>query len=48
MNVDSEAFVLMAMAGKDIDLLRYIVSADLIADEIFGFHAQQAVEKYAI
>lgn len=45
MNVSGEASVLMAMAGKDIDLLRYIVSSELIADEIFGFHAQQAVEK---
>lgn len=45
MNVRSDASVLLAMAGKDIDLLRYIVSSVLIADEIFGFHAQQAVEK---
>ena len=45
MNVSSEATVLMTMATKDIELLRYIVSSDLIADEIFGFHAQQAVEK---
>lgn len=45
MNVRNEASVLLAMAGKDIDLLRFIVSSDLIADEIFGFHAQQAVEK---
>ena len=45
MNVSSEATVLMTMAAKDIELLRYIVSSDLIADEIFGFHAQQAVEK---
>jgi HEPN domain-containing protein len=28
-----------------IDLLRYIISSDIVADEIFGFHAQQAVEK---
>lgn len=45
MNARSEASVMLAMAGKDIDLLRHIVSADQIADEIFGFHAQQAVEK---
>jgi HEPN domain-containing protein len=45
MKVSSEASGLMVMAGKDIDLLRYIVSSDPIADEIFGFHAQQAVEK---
>jgi hypothetical protein len=30
MNVSSEASVLMVMAGKDIDLLRYIVSSDPI------------------
>lgn len=45
MNVSSGAAVLVTMAGKDIDLLRYIVSSDSIADEIFGFHAQQAVER---
>jgi len=45
MNVSSEATVLMSMAAKDIELLRYIVSSGVIADEIFGFHAQQAVEK---
>jgi HEPN domain-containing protein len=45
MNVSLEAAVLLAMASKDIDLLRFIVSSDLVADEIFGFHAQQAVEK---
>jgi HEPN domain-containing protein len=45
MNVSREAAVLLAMASKDIDLLRFIVSSDLVADEIFGFHAQQAVEK---
>jgi len=45
MSVSNEALMLLSMAGKDIDLLRYIVSSDPIADEIFGFHAQQAVEK---
>jgi HEPN domain-containing protein len=45
MNVNSEATMLLTMAGKDIDLLRYIISSDIVADEIFGFHAQQAVEK---
>ncbi len=45
MNVDSEATMLLTMAGKDIDLLRYIISSDIVADEIFGFHAQQAAEK---
>jgi HEPN domain-containing protein len=45
MNVNSEATMLLTMAGKDIDLLRYIISSDIVADEIFGFHAQQAAEK---
>ncbi|HIJ97433.1 MAG TPA: HEPN domain-containing protein [Desulfuromonadales bacterium] len=45
MNVNSEASMLLTMAGKDIDLLRYIISSDIVADEIFGFHAQQAAEK---
>ena len=45
MSVSNEATVLMNMAAKDIELLRYIVSSNVIADEIFGFHAQQAVEK---
>lgn len=45
MNVSNEASGLLIMAGKDLDLLRYIASSGLIADEIYGFHAQQAVEK---
>ena len=45
MSVNDEDSVLVSMAGKDIELLRFIVSSGLIADEIFGFHAQQAVEK---
>jgi HEPN domain-containing protein len=45
MNANREASVLLTMADKDIDLLRFIVSSGVIADEIFGFHAQQAVEK---
>ena len=40
MNVNSEATMLLTMAGKDLDLLRYVVSSDIVADEIFGFHAQ--------
>lgn len=45
MSASNEASILLIMAGKDLDLLRYIVSSGLIADEIYGFHAQQAVEK---
>jgi hypothetical protein len=33
------------MAGKDFDALRGMVGSPLFADEIFGFHAQQAIEK---
>ncbi|HEY7805319.1 MAG TPA: HEPN domain-containing protein [Orrella sp.] len=33
------------MARKDFDALRGMVGNDLFADEIFGFHAQQAIEK---
>lgn len=36
---------LMAMARKDFDALRGMVNNPLFADEIFGFHAQQAIEK---
>ncbi len=33
------------MARKDFDALRGMVDNPLFADEIFGFHAQQAIEK---
>lgn len=33
------------MARKDFDALRGMIDNPLFADEIFGFHAQQAVEK---
>lgn len=36
---------LLTMARKDFDALRGMVSNPLFADEIFGFHAQQAIEK---
>lgn len=36
---------LLLMARKDFDALRGMVGNDLFADEIFGFHAQQAIEK---
>jgi HEPN domain-containing protein len=39
------ANALLAMARKDLDALRGMVGNPLFADEIFGFHAQQAVEK---
>jgi len=33
------------MARKDFDALRGMVGNPFFADEIFGFHAQQAIEK---
>jgi HEPN domain-containing protein len=40
-----EARMLLKMAGKDLRALENMLDADLFEDEIFGFHAQQAVEK---
>ncbi|MEI6207174.1 MAG: HEPN domain-containing protein [Desulfuromonadales bacterium] len=45
MNAGSHAQQLMQMAAKDISALRVMISSEAIADEIFGFHAQQAAEK---
>lgn len=39
------AFSLLAMAQKDVNALHGMVNNKIFADEIFGFHAQQAVEK---
>jgi hypothetical protein len=36
---------LLVMARKDFDALRGMVDNPLFAEEIFGFHAQQAIEK---
>ena len=36
---------LLLMARKDFDALRGMLDNPLFADEIFGFHAQQAIEK---
>lgn len=36
---------LLAMAAKDLRALRGMGESETFADEIFGFHAQQAVEK---
>lgn len=36
---------LLLMARMDFDAMRGMVDNPLFADEIFGFHAQQAVEK---
>lgn len=39
------AQALLVMARKDFDALRGMIDNPLFADEIFGFHAQQAIEK---
>jgi len=39
------ARALLAMAAKDLRALRGMGAPETFADEIFGFHAQQAVEK---
>lgn len=36
---------LLVMSRKDFDALRGMIGNSIFADEIFGFHAQQAVEK---
>ncbi len=45
MHVPDHAQDLLLLAGKDFDALRGMLGNPLFADEIFGFHAQQAIEK---
>ena len=45
MSVPELVASLLTVARKDFDALRGMENNDLFADEIFGFHAQQAVEK---
>lgn len=45
MSVPETAITMQNMAGKDLAALRGMLDPILFADEIFGFHAQQAVEK---
>ena len=40
-----QAQAIFAMAQKDWEALREMVGNPVIADEIYGFHAQQAVKK---
>ena len=40
-----QARVLLMSAERDISALRGMANAAVFADEIFGFHAQQAAEK---
>lgn len=39
--------VLLARAAEDLDMLHAMIQARIGTDNIFGFHAQQAVEKAA-
>jgi len=45
MDAYERARSLLVMARKDFDALRGMVGNPLFADEVFGFHAQQAIEK---
>ena len=45
MRAPDHAQDLLHMARKDFDALRGMLDHPLFADEIFGFHAQQAIEK---
>jgi len=40
-----QAQVLLSMAGKDLKALCGMEDQEVFAEEIFGFHAQQVVEK---
>jgi hypothetical protein len=40
-----EALALLAMDRKDLNALAGMGDPQLFAEEVFGFHAQQAVEK---
>ena len=42
-----QARVLLMSAEQDISALRGMADAAVFADEIFGFHAQQAAENYS-
>ena len=41
-----KAEILLKKAKQDVDLLDAVISNLNVADDIFGFHAQQAAEKY--
>ncbi len=40
-----QATAMLAMANKDLKALKGLPDAEAFDDEIFGFHAQQAIEK---
>ncbi|MBW4056012.1 MAG: HEPN domain-containing protein [Proteobacteria bacterium] len=45
MNGVDQARQMVVMAAKDIKAMKSLLSPESADDEIFGFHAQQAVEK---
>ena len=45
MNHIDQAEKLLLMASKDMKAMDLMILPESIDDEIFGFHAQQAVEK---
>ena len=45
MNHIEQARQLLLMAAKDMKAMDLMINPESIDDEIFGFHAQQAVEK---
>ena len=45
MSDPEHARMLLAMARKDLEALRGMENPVVFAEEVFGFHAQQAVEK---
>lgn len=40
-----EAKQMLRMSGKDLSALKGMLEVETFSEEIFGFHAQQAVEK---
>jgi HEPN domain-containing protein len=40
-----QALLLLAKAAQDESLLDAVMDVDTVADEVFGFHCQQAAEK---
>lgn len=45
MSAHNTARMMLSMAAKDIKAMRALADPNLVDDEVFGFHAQQAVEK---
>ena len=45
MTLHEQAKVLVGKAGEDLTVLRELLSNAKVSDDIWGFHAQQAVEK---